>query len=61
MTTKKTNFIKDKAELAKKVSELRGQLLTKRLDIKAGMEKNTNAHKPLKRELAQLLTKLNQL
>lgn len=43
----------------KKISEVRAKLLETRLNIKAGVEKNTNAHKPLKRELAQLLTRLN--
>lgn len=42
------------------VSDLRLKLQTIRLEIKAGKQTNTNAHKKLKKELAQLLTKLKQ-
>lgn len=50
--TKKTN----KTNLPD-ISDLRLKLLNLRVNIKAHQEKNTNAHKPLKKQLAQLLTK----
>lgn len=31
------------------------------LDVKAGKNTNTNAHKPLKKQIAQLLTQINQV
>ena len=42
------------------LSELKTKLVEIRLTIKAGQEKNTNAHKKLKKEIAQLLTKNNK-
>lgn len=39
------------------LKELRTKLLEVRLAIKARQEKNTNAHKGLKKQIAQLLTK----
>lgn len=38
-------------------TQIRNQLMEMRLNIRAGQQKNTNAHKPLKKQLAQLLTK----
>jgi ribosomal protein L29 len=58
MATKKTETT-NRSELLKKIAELRGKLQEVRLNIRAGQEKNTNAHKKFKKELAQLLTKLN--
>jgi len=40
-----------------KLEELKTKLVSLRLTIKAGQEKNTNAHKKLKKEIAQTLTK----
>lgn len=40
------------------VFELKKKLLEIRLAIKARQEKNTNAHKALKKQIAQELTKL---
>lgn len=45
-----TNSQNNLAELKTKFSEIK-------LTIKAGQEKNTNAHKKIKKEIAQLLTK----
>lgn len=59
MAKKETNT-NSSSDLIKKIAEVRGKLTAVRLDIRAGVEKNTNAHKKLKKELAQLLTKLNQ-
>jgi ribosomal protein L29 len=39
-----------------KIQELKLELSKIRLNIKAGKEKNTNSHKKLKLEIAQLLT-----
>lgn len=36
------------------------QLASIKLNIRAGIEKNTNAHKKLKKQIAQLLTKSQQ-
>jgi hypothetical protein len=60
MATEKTKTPSDRDQLLIKVGQLRGKILETRLNIKAGTEKNFNAHKPLKRELAQLLTKLTK-
>lgn len=38
------------------LDELKIKLADIRLKIKSGLEKNTNAHKALKREIAQILT-----
>jgi len=40
--------------------ELKKKLALLRINIKAGKEKNTNAHKKLKKQIAQLLTKASQ-
>jgi len=50
--TKKTETIPQT-----KLAELKTKLASIRLSIKAGQEKNTNAHKDIKKEIAQLLTK----
>lgn len=39
------------------IEELKTKIMSIRLNIKAHQEKNTNAHKALRKELAQLLTK----
>lgn len=39
-----------------KIQELKLELSKIRLNIKAGKEKNTNSHKKLKLQIAQLLT-----
>ncbi len=39
------------------LSALKTKLLETKLAIKAHQEKNTNAHKALKKQIAQLLTK----
>lgn len=44
-------------EFISKVMELKTKIASVRLDIKSGTEKNTNAHKALRTELARLLTK----
>lgn len=59
MAKKETTNTNPKLESLKKIADVRGKLLGIRLDIKAGTQKNTNAHKKLKKELAQLLTKNN--
>jgi len=43
------------------LSELKAKMLGIRLAIKAHQEKNTNAHKTLRKQIAQLLTKGNKL
>lgn len=40
------------------VQQIRNQLMEVRLNIRAGQQKNTNAHKELKKQLAQELTKI---
>jgi ribosomal protein L29 len=42
------------------LSELKIKLVGIKLTIKSGQEKNTNAHKKLKKEIAQLLFKGNK-
>lgn len=42
-----------------KVNELKLKLSGIRLEIKAGKNTNTNAHRALTKEIAQLLTKIN--
>jgi len=49
MTTKKTKTVT--------LSDLRQKYATIRINIKAGREKNTNTHKKIKKQIAQLLTK----
>ncbi len=39
------------------LADLKAKLVATRLNIKAHQEKNTNAHKAIKKEIAQLLTK----
>jgi len=39
------------------LSELKAKMLETRLAIKAHQEKNTNAHKAMRKQIAQLLTK----
>ena len=39
------------------LDELKIKLADIKLKIKAGQEKNTNAHKKIKKQIAQLLTK----
>lgn len=50
-----------KEELQTKLTELKTKLVSIKLSIKAGQEKNTNAHKKIKKEVAQLLTKSKSL
>ncbi len=50
-----------KTESTNKLAELKTKLAEIKLSIKAGQEKNTNAHKKLKQEIAQLLTKTKSL
>ncbi len=47
--TKSTNTIANLDELKIKFADIR-------LQIKSGQQKNTNAHKALKKEIAQILT-----
>lgn len=42
------------------IAQIRNQLMEMRLNIRAGQQKNTNAHKPLKKQLAQQLTTLSK-
>jgi ribosomal protein L29 len=49
-----------KVDKTQDLSEMKVKLVGIRLTIKAGQEKNTNAHKALKKEIAQLLTKSNK-
>lgn len=57
MATKKTTTKTEKVlNHDQEVAKTRQELAAVRLDIKAGVEKNTNAHKALKKKLAQLLT-----
>lgn len=50
---------KSKTETTTQVSldELKIKFADIKLKIKAGQEKNTNAHKQIKKQIAQLLTK----
>jgi len=62
-TNKKTSTTKTQAKKDNKnksLLELKKELINVRLKIKAGQEKNTNAHKTLKKQIAQLLTRQNQ-
>lgn len=58
MATKKTDPIK---KLQNKLTKLRKELAITKMDIKAGEQTNTNAHKPLKKQIAQILTEIRQL
>lgn len=51
-TTKTTKT----AEPMKSLAELKTKMVEIKLTIKAGQEKNTNAHKMIKKEIAQFLT-----
>jgi len=42
------------------LEKLRFELIKTRLEIKAGKNKNTNAHKKLKKQIAQLLSAKQQ-
>lgn len=44
----------------KTLLELKKEFINIRLKIRAGQEKNTNAHKDVKKQIAQLLTKQAQ-
>lgn len=55
MATKK-NKITTKKKFSS-LNELRKKYALTRVDIKAGREKNTNAHKSIKKQIAQELTK----
>lgn len=48
---------KTKTEKTMTLDEQKIKFADIKLNIKAGIEKNTNAHKKLKKEIAQLLTK----
>lgn len=50
---------KTKTDIIQTIDELKIKLSGIKLNIRAGQEKNTNAHKKLKKEIAQLLTKGN--
>jgi len=54
MAAKKTKTTKAGSEL--NLVDLRAKLLGLRLNIRAHQEKNTNAHKAVKKQIAQLLT-----
>ena len=58
MATKKTTTIKvpKQENRSQEIMRVKQELSAIRLDIKAGVQKNTNAHKQLKKKLAQLLT-----
>ncbi len=55
MATKKSTTKKAPTSLAK----LRIKAAITKINIKAGREKNTNAHKALKKQIAQELTKIS--
>lgn len=48
---------KTKTEPTMTLDEQKIKLADIKLNIKAGIQKNTNAHKKLKKEIAQFLTK----
>jgi len=50
-----------KDDLQTKLAELKIKLVSTKLAIKAGQEKNINAHKKIKKEIAQLLTQSKSL
>ncbi len=49
-----------KTEIALSLDELKIKLTNIKLNIRSGQEKNTNAHKKIKVQIAQFLTKNNQ-
>lgn len=59
-TTAKTTKKKRVSKGNKTLLELKKELINIRLKIRAGQEKNTNAHKPIKKQISQLLTKQTQ-
>lgn len=62
-TIKKANVKAKKVKTSKgskTLLELKKELINIRLKIRAGQEKNTNAHKPIKKQISQLLTKQTQ-
>lgn len=59
-TTAKTTKKKRASKGNKTLLELKKELINIRLKIRAGQEKNTNAHKPIKKQISQLLTKQTQ-
>lgn len=63
MATSKTksNTSANITELNKELTKINQELQATRLDIKAGVQSNTNAHKPLKRKKAQLVYQIHQL
>ena len=46
-----------KEDIQTKLAELKTKLVSIRLTVKAGQEKNTNAHKKTKVQIAQLLSR----
>lgn len=54
MATKKKTTTKD--DFQTQLADLRRQLLGVKLNLAAGKEKNTNAARPLKKQIAKLLT-----
>ena len=50
-----------KSDSQTNLAQLKTKLVSVKLSIKAGQEKNSNAHKKLKKEIAQLLTKTKSL
>jgi ribosomal protein L29 len=58
MATKKTKTTTKKS--SNPLVELRKKYAVTRVDIRAGREKNTNAHKSIKKQIAQELTKLKK-
>lgn len=55
MATKKKKTTK---KAPSSLAELRKKYTMTRINIKAGREKNTNAHKKIKKQIAQELTKI---
>lgn len=47
---------KTKSEATMTLDELKIKLASIKINIRAGLEKNTNAHKKLKKQIAQQLT-----
>ena len=58
MATKKTTTTTNNTALT--LQELKAKLNEVRLSVAAGIEKNTNAQRPIKKQIAQLLTKATQ-
>jgi len=55
MATKKTKTTSKKTPNS--LAELRKKYALIKINIRAGREKNTNAHKPIKKQIARELTK----